>query len=439
MKRTRAITASVVTALLVSMSSVFAQPVFLNVSDSGSDELFDYVGPPSIGNEGTIAFLANIEPGGQFARKALFAIQDGELHRVAAEASFRQPLTNEIHNTIGPFSLSNSGVVAISTDRGIFWSAEGLDHLIPLVDSESGFSRSQSSVSINGEGLVTFWGGPEDGLPGIFLVSSGTVNRLTRLDGFDPHINEQGVVLYFGAIGRLFTQTVDGPATDVLGQRIQSGHSAVINDHGVIAYAGESVVDSKDGIVLIHSDGSIKTLAPSIDTGFFFQPNPVALNNDGVVAVMGGYPNVFAPQKLGIYVGMNPEENLIIEASDVLFGSIVTDLQIGRESLSDTNMLAFRYKLLDGRHGVAVVDISSTLSTPENVATPGETNYEGDTIDTEQDEGGREPITPSAAPCGDGVALAGLFMLAGLCGIARIQPQSPFFCPVANGHIGVTS
>jgi hypothetical protein len=81
----------------------------------------------------------------------------------------------------------------------------------------------------------------------------------------------------------------------------------------------------------------------------------VSINNLGDVAF-------FASESVGIdgvFVELTGGSNAVpvIETGDALFGSTVVALSVGRFSLNDSEQIAFRYALADGRSGIAVASL----------------------------------------------------------------------------------
>ena len=55
----------------------------------------------------------------------------------------------------------------------------------------------------------------------------------------------------------------------------------------------------------------------------------------------------------------------VVQTGDSLFGSTVSNLNFFRDGLGDSNLLAFKYDLADGRQGIAVAQITAPVVVPE--------------------------------------------------------------------------
>jgi len=91
----------------------------------------------------------------------------------------------------------------------------------------------------------------------------------------------------------------------------------------------------------------------------FLNTDHPSLNNSGAIA-FAAIPLASVTDPTGIFLGVSGGESLIpvIRPGDPLFGSTVTQVNLGRFALNDRFQMAFEYTLTDGRSGIAVASFN---------------------------------------------------------------------------------
>jgi hypothetical protein len=183
----------------------------------------------------------------------------------------------------------------------------------PIIDTltNSNFG-ALGNADINAGGKIVFRGFLADGNEGIFLSDGGVkdvidTNNPNVVDFLDPVINNRGTV----------------------------GTAAFLSVGGQTVFTADA-----SGITL------------RTDASFFSFIDNVSVNNQNDVAF-------FATEttgRNGIFVELTGSNNAVpvIETGDALFGSTVVEVSVGRFSLNDGGQITFRYRLADGRSGIAV-------------------------------------------------------------------------------------
>jgi hypothetical protein len=339
---------------------------FASVVDSTGD--FNGFGAfPAINNHGEVAFTAarNGTPG-------VFRAREG----VAALATISS--TKDNLNSFGAdVSINPAGTVAFgastsSNSRGLF-KGDG-NSLTLIVDSAaSGFvGRILGSPSINASGTVAFSAVfAQRGLPaGVFTGSGGPLTAVaaTSPGGFSSFqnaaINASGKVVFeanladgsrgiFAVSGASLEKIVDTnthPEIDILSD-------PVINDSGTVGDVAFVLPFDAPEAFTARNGGFTPRNDPS-NVPFLNTDHP-SLNNSGAIAFAAiELASVTDPS--GIFLEVSGGESLIpvIRPGDLLFGSTVTHVDLGRFALNDRLQMAFSYTLADGRSGIAIASFN---------------------------------------------------------------------------------
>ena len=348
------------------------QVQYVNVADS-TQGIGDFSQFPAINNQGSVAFIAtqgpdqdvfkwdrrNLAVTASTATAPFTFFTDDVVINEAGTVGFRAGLSTGLRAVgiftsdglttrtivdsaqqgfpgfgIGTPSINASGTVAFQAFRSgfrsnvIFIGNGGC--ITPVLDTLTSNFLTFGAVAINASGEIVFEGVQKDRSEGIFVLkpnrdgegTSGTGSASvidvidTNNSGFfqfgDPVINERGVVADFAAGGtRLEVFSGDGngitarndPASGLF---IDLEHPSM-NDHGDIAF---SALNASGGqIIFVELTGGT-SLLPVLQTG------------------------------------------------DLLFGSPVTAVSVGRFAFNNHLQLAFEYELLDGRSGIAVASLA---------------------------------------------------------------------------------
>lgn len=316
----------------------------------------------------------------------------------------------------GAPAISANGTVAFVAaldggGNGIFTGTGG--PLTTVADSSGPFNSFFANPAINAGGTVAFWGFRDGGAEGVYTGNGGAVTTLAQTGGGGtggftqvgiPSINAGGAVAFSGQGpgGGQAVYTVSGPTVTVI-EAAGIGSNPVNSFYGVPTISNDGravfVATRLDGSMGLYAGngGAVTTVAS--DAGpladFDFNPSVNASNTvafhasldtpgrDGIFTVaitggavttrvddLGGFDNFGQPSinasgaiafsatldggGEGIFTGPDPVANRVILVGDALFGSTVTQLVPFNESLSDAGTIAFRYTLANGVTGVAV-------------------------------------------------------------------------------------
>jgi hypothetical protein len=163
----------------------------------------------------------------------------------------------------------------------------------------------------NASGRIVFSGTRPDQSVGIFTGDSGSIvaadtNRQNFGGFIDPVINNNGTV----------------------------GMGVFLNDGGVQAFT------FKNGILTARSGSA------------FINIDNVTINNSGDIAFFAA--DTIGGQAIFLETTGGASPVPVIQVGDPLFGSTVTQLQLGRFSINDRDEISFQYGLADRRSGIAI-------------------------------------------------------------------------------------
>ncbi|MBZ5506145.1 MAG: hypothetical protein LAO78_11850 [Acidobacteriia bacterium] len=277
---------------------------------------------------GIVAFHANLNTGG---RATGIFTSDGFATKTIVDSTV-QGLSGL---GFGSPSINAAGTVAFFAPRNglrssIIFTGDG-GALTPVLDTLNSNFGAFGNVAINASGEIVFRGILKDRNEGIFLI---TPNRDEPSNGLPP-----GPASVIDVI-----DTISNPDFFGFGD-------PVINDAGVAAdFAGVAL-----GVEILSGDGHGITARTDPTNGFFAEFEHPSINNLGAVAVSV----IEANGAQGIFVeltgGASPVA--VLQTGDLLFGSTVTAVSVGRFAFNDHFRLAFKYELADGRSGIAVASL----------------------------------------------------------------------------------
>ncbi|HXC94543.1 MAG TPA: choice-of-anchor tandem repeat NxxGxxAF-containing protein [Edaphobacter sp.] len=342
---------------------------FVNIADS-TNGFTAFSTFPAINNHGAVAFEASV-PGGD----GIFKSQDGAVTTIAQSSPGgfglfgRDPVINEagtvafganigtaagiftsdgtttktIVNTLdqgliarflGSPSINRSGEVAFFATRNGFTSQAIFvgngGPLSTVLDTATSDFNSLQNVAINASGEIVFVAGTTDILAGMFILDprkdlkqngKNPDNQLIDIvdtnnpafGGFgDPVINKLGTVANDVFSNGINSEILSGnqngitPRTDFLNDIFHSFEHPSINDSDAVAFFAIKT-DGTSGVFVVLAEGA--------------SPVPV------------------------------------IQTGDPLFGSTVTEVDLGRFALNNKFQMAFQYTLQDGRSGVAIASL----------------------------------------------------------------------------------
>jgi hypothetical protein len=334
---------------------------FTNIADSDGDFGFTF-GAPSINSAGTAAFITNLDNGdiGVFSGNGgatTIALVSGPF----ASLGFGD---NPTINTAG--TVAFRGILDAGNDDGIFTGAGGATTTIHLA-SEPDLSSFLTNPVINDAGLVVFKAGRDGGFFGIFTDSdntpldtialSGSTETYSNL-GDTPSINASGEVAFqatrrAGNVRGIFTSGDGGTTIALAGPGGFADFSnPAINSVGTVAFRADLVAGGSG--IFTGSGGPMTTTVATTAGPFsgFGDPSINAAGFAGAESV--AFFALLDNNESGIFVGPDPDEDMVIVTGDPLFGSTLSLARLGINALNDDGEVAFFYELVNGRRGIAV-------------------------------------------------------------------------------------
>jgi hypothetical protein len=375
-------TALIAVALLFALSASTAlgqatrfDCAFMNVADSaqGFSDLSRF---PAINNRGEVAFIANKAGSGQ----GVFKSEEGRIKMISS--------SNNLNSFGDDVAINSAGVVGYdaaltnsATDRAIFTSNGSWTRMIVDANQQGFIGRFLGSPSINDWGTVAFFAFRKDFSEAVFTGNGGALTIIAdtadaTFIGFgNAAINNYGQLAFSatredGSQGvfiaariedhsaddakpkRLWTiRNITDPENPLFADPFAEFGDPVINEAGLVADEGSF----SHHLEIFTGNTRRVTARTDPDSSFFTSSEHPSVNDRGGVAFfaneLGGREGVFVERSGGAF------PIAVIETGDALFGSIVTDLDLGRFALNDRDQLAFHYGLQDGRSGVAILSL----------------------------------------------------------------------------------
>ena len=336
-----------------------AEYTFTLIADSTGPFMdFSVTPAPSLNASGTVAFVARLDAGGA----GVFTGNGGAITTIATAA------TPPFGNPFNPPSINEAGMVAFSAGDRILAGNGGT--LVTIADTAGQFRNffAGYTASINAAGTVAFTASLDAGGGGIFAGNRGaTAAILLRSSSFGPDngisLNDAGTLAFRA---NFQTGAVTGVATfnggsittiaDSTGPFNYFGIAPSLNEAGVVAFAAG--MNGRDGGVfgIYRGNGGALTTIADLSGPFsylgdfdYIQPS---INEAGVVA----FTAALDAGGGGIFVGNGTTTSAVIQAGDLLFGSIVTAAGVTPYGLNDSGHVAFAYTLANGTTGIAVAN-----------------------------------------------------------------------------------
>lgn len=287
--------------------------VLTPIAKSSRGGLNSFGNDPAINAKGVVAFDADVEGG-----HAIFTGNGVSTKEIVNSAD--QGL---IGRFLGAPSINNAGTVAFFGSRNgfgsqVIFTGDG-GPLTTVLDTLNSNFTGFENVAINASDELVFVGDRIDGSEGLFVI--GSHDRLVNiidtnnsdLSGFgDPVINRSGTVAddVFRNDGNIEILSGDQhrviPRNDILGELFTRFEHPSINDYDTVAFFAVKI-DGSSGVFIEDTGGA--------------SPIPV------------------------------------IQTGDILFGSTVVEVDLGRFALNNHFELVFQYTLQDGRSGVAIASL----------------------------------------------------------------------------------
>jgi len=339
-------------------------PDFAFVSAVDNTQGFSSFGSaPAINNAGAVAFES---VGGGFASGNVWKWQNGRL----------TPIVSGSNQTLGNFGdtvVINSagrvgfGAKVLSSKDTIIATGDGgaLDTIVSANAQGLAGGQFLGISAMNQRGTAVFLGVRKNfSSQAIFAGNGGSLTAIvdtatnasfSELGNSD--INASGKIAFRGVLADFTTGIFQGDGgikdiVDTNNPNFSDFLDPIINDSGTVG--GAAFLTSGGMEVFTANTAGITARTDPQSSLFSFIDN-VSINNLGDVAF-------FASESVGIdgvFVELTGGSNAVpvIETGDALFGSTVVALSVGRFSLNDSEQIAFRYALADGRSGIAVASL----------------------------------------------------------------------------------
>jgi hypothetical protein len=297
---------------------------------STTDSIFTFFADNvAINAAGIVAFQAGLNTGG---RASGIFTSDGFATKTIVNST-EQGLPGF---GLGAPSINASGTVAFFAPRNgfrstIIFTGNG-GALTPVLDTLTSNFGSFGAVAINARGEIVFRGIHKDRSEGIFLAIPSS-DQKGKNEG-----SSAGPVSVVGL-------------TDTSNFAFFGFGDPVINDAGIVADAAGGAGQ----VEILSGDAKGITARTDPSSQFFIDFEHPSINNRGAVAFSAFEAN----GGQGIFVeltgGASPVA--VLQTGDLLFGSTVTAVSVGRFAFNDHFRLAFEYELADGRSGIAVASL----------------------------------------------------------------------------------
>ncbi|MBD2006028.1 MULTISPECIES: PEP-CTERM sorting domain-containing protein [Cyanophyceae] len=349
---------------------------------------------PAINNQGTVAFFAVLDAGGEgiFTGNGITTTTIIDTNTPFPVESAESSSGFFVDN-LGSFSINDVGNVAFSGyfgTSGIFTSE--LKNVIEGAVGDS-FTRVYSP-SINNVGTVAFLQTISrfNGLTRIvtgkesvddFIASTRFYTEPVAVGVFEsistPMINDQGTVAFKADVYQsdnesaiasgIFTGNGTRDDGEIITNTIADSNGAFnsfsdpsINNLGTVAFS--AVLDTGRSGVFTGNGTTTTTIADSRGAfnSFFSTPS---INDFGTVAFLAGLDAGGS----GIFTGNNPLKDKVIVTGDTLFGSTVQELSFYREGLNNSGQVAFFASLANGTGGIFRAD-PIVVEPPKDVPEP---------------------------------------------------------------------
>jgi hypothetical protein len=367
----KVILAALLTA--VSAGQAFAQESrhtafqFTNITDN-TKGFTGFSQFPAINNHGTVVFEAT----GPAFTEGIFKSQNGDIATVSTVTNgFTSFGLNPVINDVGIVAFDAN---LDATTRGIFTNDGASTKTIVNSADQGLIARFLGAPSINRFGTVAF-SSPRIGFTSqaVFVGDGGPLTAIadtsnSNFAGFqNAAINDLGKVTFAASTndgntglfvvgtrrGRdgEFAAAPDGPIDiiDTTNPDFTGFGDPVINVFGIVA---DEAFRADGSIEVLSGDRRRVTARTDVTTNAFLEVEHPSINDEGAVAffaIRNDGSEVILLEATG---GDKPIP--VVQTGDTLFGSLVTDIDLGRFALNDRFQMAFQYTLDDGRTGVAV-------------------------------------------------------------------------------------
>ena len=323
---------------------------YLNIVDSSQQQFkgstpltgFDF---PAINDNLIVAFRANDTSG----TPLMFTGSGGPLTTIA-------DVTGQFSGFGSRYSINNNDLVAFQANldsggNGIFTS-DGTT-TTTIADPTDGFTNFGAGPDIVNNSFVAFQTTPA----GVYVGNGNSLTAYAQAtDGFAtfniaPAYSNSDIVAFRATtsanVEGVFTSTGDTIETIADTAGPYSGFSGApgINTSGDVIF--QATLDTGEDSLNIFSNGTATTIVDN--AGDFDAFNARAINDDGNYVFLADLDD----GSRGIFFGLDPISNKLIQTGDAFFGSTVTSLNFFR-GLNNDGDVAFAYGLEDGRTGIAV-------------------------------------------------------------------------------------
>ena len=352
---------------------------FVNVADS-TQGLSDLSQFPAINNQGSVAFVAT-----RGSDQKVFKWKRGSMNEIASTATapfafFTDDVVINDAGIVGFRAILNTGRAA-----GIFTSDGVATKTIVNSDVQGFPGFGLGTPSINASGTVAFQAFRSGFKSNVIFTGNGA-GLTTVLDTLTSDfqtfgavaINAYGEIVFEGVrkdrsagvfLARPISQEdeASGNTSPSIADLIDTNISdffqfgdPVINNAGFVAdFAG-------GGTSVEVFSGNAKGITARSDPAskLFIDVEHPSINNRGAVA----FSTLSADGSQSIFVELTGGDSLVpvLQTGDLLFGSPVTAVSVGRFAFNDHLLLAFEYELQDGRSGIGIASLHPDGAVPVN-------------------------------------------------------------------------
>ncbi|MBX3412797.1 MAG: PEP-CTERM sorting domain-containing protein [Pirellulales bacterium] len=321
---------------------------------------------------------------------------------------------NVVNNAADPVpSLNNRGEAAFRASLGSYNNGQGVYRgsggpLTVILDTSidsTFFGGFANYPSINDQGVVAF-NARRSGVWGIYSGDGGDLSTIALPpDPYGagnygaPGIAEDGTVV-FAASTAMSSGIYSSPtftANSILSSAPEGAIQGIsVSGNGRVAFLTSGMSDFAQGAHVTGPEGAGPVTSISELDSLFYGYDSIAVNNDGLVALVGSISffdegvylgNGFDFQTVvdrsgpfdgfgsvsinnqgkiaffaslddsgpsGIFLGPDPFADKVIQTGDLLDGSVVTRISFGSQAFNDSGDVAFYALLADGRRGIYV-------------------------------------------------------------------------------------
>jgi hypothetical protein len=335
-----------------------------------TDGFLDSFNPPAINNQGSLAFFAWRDAGGQ----GIYRADGTSLTTIAetADPGFYSLTGCGSFQLVNDPDISDAGAVAFraytfdpdtwNCVEAIYLGGGGPPTPITQADPGDGVYSDWCNPTISASGLVALRAVTmPDYERGLYQSGGGPATLVlpttpTLYDLSDPDVNGEGrMVFHGGGPGSWGIYLSEGSSAVCIARENADYYTTdvqpVIADSGQVAFHARTS-EWVEAICL--REDTVRVLCDS--EGPFESFGAPAINSSGEVVFFATLDD----WSRGIFHGPDPALDKVIASGDSLFGSTVSQVECSRHCLNESGAIAFSYSLSNGETGVALASPQAT-------------------------------------------------------------------------------